>query len=352
MNVDKNELSKKIGQLKGIVPKQTTIEALQGVLCKDGYLIASNNELTIKAKLEGMDNESFIIPSKAFDLINSLPSGDVTITCTDDVVTIQMGKIKNKFKTHPVSKFMYQRDSLKTEDMATIEAEKLKEAISHVLYAIPTAGSNQIMTGMYLEADGTNLNFVGLDGHRISWDCVKFDNQFKLIVPRAAVEKVLQLDLHGDVSISYDKNGAIFQTEDYEIYTRLIEGEYFAYKKMFSEGDIRTYVERKQLLEAINRARLCGAVEDKAPVMLQLEGTEMHVSYKNSLADYDEDIQLQEDVGDGIKIAFDPRLFLDCLKAFSCENIAMSFATKAMPLLIKSEDSDMTALVLPVNFKE
>ena len=196
MNVDKNELSKKIGQLKGIVPKQTTIEALQGVLCKDGYLIASNNELTIKAKLEGMDDEAFIIPSKAFDLISSLPSGDVTITCTEDVVTIQMGKIKNKFKTHPVLKFMYQRDSMKTDDVATIEADKLKEAISHVLYAIPTAGTNQIMTGMYLEADGTNLNFVGLDGHRISWDCVKFDNQFKLIVPRAAVEKVLQLDLH------------------------------------------------------------------------------------------------------------------------------------------------------------
>lgn len=46
MKIDKNELSRKIAQIKGIVPKTTTIEALQGVLLKDGYLIASNTEVT------------------------------------------------------------------------------------------------------------------------------------------------------------------------------------------------------------------------------------------------------------------------------------------------------------------
>lgn len=189
MKVDKNELSKKIGQLKGIVPKQTTIAALQGILCKEGYLIASNNELTVKAKLEGMEDDSFIIPAKAFELISSLPGGEVAVTCDKDVVTIQMGKIKNKFKTFPVNQFIYQRESIVDESTASIEAEKLKEAISHVLYAIPTAGGNPMMTGMFLDADGSNLNFVGLDGHRISWDCTKFESQFKLIVPRAAVEK-------------------------------------------------------------------------------------------------------------------------------------------------------------------
>lgn len=54
MRINKSELSKKIGQLKGIVPSRTTIEALKGVLCSDGYLIASDTNLTVKAKLEGM----------------------------------------------------------------------------------------------------------------------------------------------------------------------------------------------------------------------------------------------------------------------------------------------------------
>lgn len=57
MRINKSELSKKIGQLKGIVPSRTTIEALKGVLCSDGYLIASDTNLTVKAKLEGMEEE-------------------------------------------------------------------------------------------------------------------------------------------------------------------------------------------------------------------------------------------------------------------------------------------------------
>lgn len=64
MKIDKNELSRKIAQIKGIVPKTTTIEALQGVLLKDGYLIASNTEVTVKAKLESAEGTPFIIPAK------------------------------------------------------------------------------------------------------------------------------------------------------------------------------------------------------------------------------------------------------------------------------------------------
>ena len=77
MKIDKNELAKKIGQLKGIVPSKTTSEALRGVLYKDGYLIASNTELTVKAKLEAEESNPdgrFIIPEKAFDLISNMPN--------------------------------------------------------------------------------------------------------------------------------------------------------------------------------------------------------------------------------------------------------------------------------------
>lgn len=54
MKISKIELARKISQLKGIVPKKTTINALQGILVQDGYLIASNTELTVKATLEGI----------------------------------------------------------------------------------------------------------------------------------------------------------------------------------------------------------------------------------------------------------------------------------------------------------
>ena len=111
MKIEKNELSGKIGQLKSIVPSRTTIEALKGVLCADGYLIASDTNLTVKAKLEGIEEETepFIIPVKAFDFINSLPDGELDISIKSGNIVIKTGKIKNQFKTLDAALFPIQR---------------------------------------------------------------------------------------------------------------------------------------------------------------------------------------------------------------------------------------------------
>lgn len=85
------------------------------------------------------------------------------------------------------------------------------------------------------------------------------------------MENVKKMDFEGDVSIYHDGNGALFKSEEYEVYTRIIQGEYFKYKKMFMSGEMFTIIDRRVLMEAINRARLCGSAEDKAPVIMDNE---------------------------------------------------------------------------------
>ena len=96
MIVQKSILSQKISKLKNVVPKKPTISALQGVLVKEGYLIANNLEMTVKAKLEGMEGETFIIPMKAFDLIGNLPDGDVEVIAAAGTITIKATKVDRK----------------------------------------------------------------------------------------------------------------------------------------------------------------------------------------------------------------------------------------------------------------
>lgn len=354
MKIEKNELSGKIGQVKSIVPSRTTIEALKGVLCADGYLIASDTNLTVKAKLEGIEEETepFIIPAKAFDFINSLPDGELDISIKSGNIVIKTGKIKNQFKTLDAALFAYTK-SIDTEaEPAKISALKLKKAIDHVLYAVATNGNNQQMTGMFLECKGGKLNFVGLDGHRIAWDCIEYDGNFQIIVPRTAMENVKKLNFEGDISIYHDENGTLFKSDGYEVYTRIIQGEYFKYEAMFQSGDIFTIINRKVLMEAINRARLCGSAEDKAPVIMDMSGDTIGLTYRSTMADFHEEIPVIEPFEKDLKIAFDPRLMMDSLKAFECDTVTLEFTSAKQPALIKADDSDMTALVLPVNFKE
>lgn len=70
MKVQKYEIARVIDKLKSIVQKNDQFPALGGILVKDGYLIASNSEITMKVKLEASEGSYFIIPMKAFDCDN------------------------------------------------------------------------------------------------------------------------------------------------------------------------------------------------------------------------------------------------------------------------------------------
>ena len=69
------------------------------------------------------------------------------------------------------------------------------------------------------------------------------------------------------------------------------------------------------------------------------------------MADYEEEIATQVEVEKQLKIGFNPRLLIEGLKAFECENIALVFSAPNAPFIIRAEDSDMKELILPVQIK-
>lgn len=346
MKIQKTELANKLNRIKSVVSKKAQNEVLQGILVKDGYLIASNLELTIKAKIEGIEGESFIIPERAFELVNNLPDGEVEIAVTSkDTITIKAATIKNKYKTMDPLQFP-ETTVQKDENRLTINANVLIESMRRVSYAIPAQGNKTIMTCMYLQASGGYLNFVGLDGHVMAWDRVDYDGEFELLIPKNTVDKLKSLGLSGEVQISHSRTGAVFITEDFEIYTRLVEGEYFKYQAMFRELPLHTIVSRMKLLDAVTRAKMC--MEEKCPVRLKLNGNSLDLSIKDSKTDYEETVDLQETVEEELIIGFNARLVLETMKAFDCENVGIYFESPKMPMIMKDENRDFKAIVLPV----
>lgn len=350
MKLEKSELSQKINKLKQVVPKKTTMPVLQGILVSDGYLIANNMELAIKAKAEGTDGEPFIIPAKAFDLINNLPDGEVEIMPENKGeafnITIKADKIKNKYQTMDPSTFLMPNVEGDGGGEFTIKAESLLTSMRRVSYAIPANGSNQTMNTLCLQASGGMLNFVGLDGHVLAWDKVDFDGSFELLIPKGTVERLLAIGIVGEVSIRHNKNSATFATDEYEIHTRIVDGEYFKYAGMFKDLPMHTVVAKSELLDAMVRAKMC--TEERSPARFTMKGSELNIAIKDATTDYQETINLQEEMSKELTIGFDARLVIETLKAFDCDNVAINLESNKMPMIIEAEDSDFKAMVLPV----
>lgn len=346
MKIQKTDLAQKLNKIKGVVPKKTTMPVLQGVLVRDGYLIANNMEMTVKAKIEGIEGESFIIPERAFDLINNLPDGEMEISvAAGNIITIKADKIKNKYQTLDPAQFPATASQDNGSELR-IKAEMLLESMKRVSYAVPAQNTNTVMTAMCLQAAGGQLNFAGLDGHVLAWDKIDYDGEFELLIPKNTVDKMKSLGLSGEVQIRHNKTGAVFITEDFEIYTRLIEGEYFKYQTLFKELPLHTVVSRIALLDAMTRAKMC--TEERCPVRFEMDGGALSLSIKDNTTDYHETIELQEDIAETLTIGFDARLVLETLKAFDCENVGLSFGGPKMPMIVEAEDSDFKTIVLPV----
>lgn len=350
MKIEKAALAQKISKLKSVVPKKTTTPVLQGILVQDGYLVASNMELTVRAKIEGADRESFIIPAKAFDLINNLPDGDIEITTEQKAgvysITIRAAKIKNKCQTLDPSTFPMPNTEDEGGGEFAIKSAELLTSMRRVSYAILESGTNPQMCALCLQAAEGTLNFAGMNRRMLAWDKLDFKGKFELLVPKSTVEKLLSIGISGEVSIKYNTVGAVFICNEYEIQTRIVSGEYFKYQSIFKELRLHTVVSRMELLEAMTRVKMC--TEGKCPVKFVLDGSTLSLSIKERMTDYEETLGLQEEISEPLTIAFDASLVLETLKAFDCDNVGISCDTPKMPMIIEAEDSDFKAVVLPV----
>lgn len=352
MKVDKLELVKAISRLKSVVQKNEKIKALEGILIKDGYLTASNTELTVQVKLEASEGERFIIPMKAFDLIKSLPDGEVNIAADEKyMVKIQTGKIKNSYQSYDPASFRYEITPVEG-DGVKLPCEKLMEAIGNVAYAAADKSSNAAMTGIYFDGVENELRVVGLNGCGIALDRIpmgKVTTDIKVIIPKPTIKKLLSLGLNSNIDFLYDKGCAIFKTEECTVYTRTIEGKYFPYEKMFMPFDNIATVNKMPLLEAIERAKLC--TDGTEPAIFYISGQELELHIRDSLTDYCENIHLREGPRKAVRIGFNIGLLYEAIKTFPDDEIYIDLNGPKQPVIFNGKGTAQT-LLLPVRIKE
>lgn len=349
MKIDINELSHKISKLKQIVPKNSPMPVLQGILVQDGYLIANSIDIAMKAKIEGTEGESFIIPIKAFDILNNLPEGEVKITPENKgeyfSIVIETDRIKNRYQTMNPSAFPLPDIGVDDGEKFTISADTFLSSVKRVAFAISIDKSKRVLSSMYLKAENGTLDFVGSNGYVAAWDKVDFDGNFKLLIPKEAVDRLLSIGISGEVSITHSKNGAVFTTDEYELHTRVTNGEYIDYIRMFKDLSIHTAVSKSELLDAMIRTKMCRS--EKTPAIFYVKDNKMDITLKDSITEYRETINLRDNARE-IRIGFDSRFVAETLKAFSCENVVVEFENPHYPMIIKSESGTFKTMVMAV----
>lgn len=345
------------------VPTRTTMAILECILidasANEIKLTANDMELGIETKIEGEIAERGIIAldAKIFsEIVRKLPDSDVvietdsnfktTITCEKSKFNI-VGKSGDDFSYIPF---------IERNECISISQFTLKEVIRQTIFSIADNDNNKLMTGELFETEENQLKVVSLDGHRISIRNIELKNNYdhkKVVVPGKTlqeVSKILPGNAEEEVNIFLSENHIVFEFDDTTVVSRLIEGEYFKIEQMLSSDyDTKVKINKRELLDCIDRATLLVKEGDKKPIIMNITDGNMELKINSFIGSMNEDIDITKE-GKDILIGFNPKFFIDALRVIDEEEVSLYMVNPKAPCFIKDDEGKFIYLILPVNF--
>ena len=342
---------------------KTTMSILECILvdASKGYITLTGNDmdLGIETIIEGdiIEGGLIALDAKIFlEIVRKLPDSDITIetdpsckttiTCEKSRFNI-IGKSGEDFSYLPV---------VEKEDSIIISQFTLKEVVRQTIFSISDNDSNKLMTGELFEINGNELKVASLDGHRISIRNIELREEYpskRVVVPGKTlneVSKILPGGADDHVTISFTANHIVFDFENTTVVSRLIEGEYFRVDQMLSSDyETKVKINKKELLNCIDRATLLVKEGDKKPIIINITDDKMELRINSTIGSMNEDIDIEKQ-GKDIMIGFNPKFLIDALRVIEDEDVELYMVNPKAPCFIKNPAESYIYLILPVNF--
>ena len=366
---EKEKILKGINSVINGVASKTTMPVLEGILIQTNdnelkltsYDLEIGIEYVLEAKIEEQGNT--VVNATMFsEIIKRLPATEIKITLNENnLLEIECEGSLYKLATMNPDEFP-ELPKINVDNSIEIEQTVLKNMIRKTIFAVSTEENRPIFTGCLFEVEENKLNVVAVDGYRLaikSKNIDKVTNNFSSVIPGKTLNEVNKIisDSFDYVKIGISRNQALFEMENCKIVTRLLDGEFLKYSNTIPKTwETRVKVNKNNIQNCFERILLISSSsiekEKKYPVKINIEIGKVTISCANQTGDAKEEIYVETE-GKELEIGFNPRFFLDALKAIDDEEVYIEFGTNRSPCIIKPvEDGDYKYMILPIKMKE
>ena len=353
--------------VKGVASK-TTMPILEGILIQTNdneiKLTTYDLELGIEyiMECEVKEQGSIVVNATMFtEIIRKLPDSEINISVNDNnLLTIECEGALYKLATMNPEEFP-ELPKIEVENSISIEQSALKNMIRKTIFAVSTEENRPIFTGCLFEIKDNKLNVVAIDGFRLALRTLNIPvqvNDFKAVIPAKTLNEVNKIltESFETVKIGVSKNQAVFEMENCKVVTRILDGEFLNYETVIPKNwQTRIRVEKNNLQDSFERISLISSStiekEKKYPVKVSVDIGKLTILCTNQTGDAKEEVFISTE-GQNLEAGFNPKYFLDSLKAIDEEEIYIEFGTNVSPCLIKSvENNDYVYMILPIRLK-
>lgn len=365
----KDKLIKALNSVVKGVASKTTMPILEGILIQtnDNEIKLTTYDLEIGIEYimdcDVKEQGSTVVNAIMFsEIIRKLPNTEIYITLNDkNLLEIECEGSLYKLATMNPEEFP-ELPKIEVENSIEIDQTILRNMIRKTIFAVSSEESRPIFTGCLFEIENNKLTLVAVDGFRLALRSIflnKQTNNFKAVIPGKTLNEVNKIisDSFEPIKIGVSKNQALFEMDNCKIVTRILDGEFLNYKNVIpTNWETRVKLNKNSIQDSFERISLISASsvekEKKYPVKVQVDIGKITISCTNQTGDAKEELYVATE-GKNLEAGFNPKYFLDSLKAIDDEEVFIEFGSSISPCLIKStENNDYTYMILPIRLRE
>ena len=364
----KDNIIKALNSVVRGVASKTTMPILEGILIQtnDNEIKLTTYDLEIGIEYtmscDVVENGSTVVNATMFtEIIRKLPNAEINISLNENnLLTIECQGALYKLATMNPEEFP-ELPKIEVENSVELEQGSLKNMIRKTIFAVSSDENRPIFSGCLFEIKENKLNVVAIDGFRLALRTLNLPmpvNDFKAVIPAKTLNEVIKIvtDSFDSIKIGVSKNQALFEMENCKLVTRILDGEFLNYNTVIPNNwQTRARVNKSDLQDSFERISLISSSniekEKKYPVKVSVDIGKMIISCTNQSGDAKEEVFISTE-GKYLEAGFNPKYFLDCLKAIDDEEIFVEFGSNISPCLVKSvENSNYIYMILPIRLK-
>jgi len=333
------------------------IDATKGFI----RLLSNNEDMAIQSLVEGEIIEEGMIGVDArllTDIVRKFPEGNIFFYFNEkddeDLIQLNIKSENIEFNISGKNGYLF-NDLPEIERDVKLEISQyaLKDIIRRTIFCTSVSAVNKVLEGELFIIKNGNLRVESVEQSRVAIRQIEINNteiDERVIIKGTSLNELIKIisdDTEAMIDMYFMKNNVVFEFDNNIIVMRLIEGNFFDSSNLkYNDYITKVEINKKNLIECLDRTTLIAKDGDKKSVKLSIEDNNLNVSVISQIGSINENIEILKE-GDDIDINFNPKLFIDALRAIDEENITFYLLGKKFPCFIRKEGI-YNYVVLPV----
>jgi DNA polymerase III subunit beta len=357
----RENLVKALSSLSRVVTVSSTLPILGNILIKtdQGRLKLSATDLGmginywIGASVE--EEGEITLPARTFvDYVTNNTDGHIRFEVEGQVVNVSSEHHSTKINGLSSEEFPI-IPRIEEEARLEVSKEALQDALSKVVLAAAVGEMNPTLAGVLLKTEDNILKVVATDSYRLAEKVIGLkeavSDNFAVIVPTKTVAELNKLlgQAEGVVKLKVSENQIMFQMDNIEVISRLVEGNYPAYESLMPTNfSTKVTVGTKELLSDVKMAAVFSRETQKIKLMINKETKEIISVAKGQSGENISKTSVEVEGVDG-EIVFNTRYIMDVLNVVGTPKVVIELTDKLKPGLVKGVgDDNYRYLIMPV----